>query len=272
MRGSSAGMSSCAGKRRHGTARARWSLGATIACAYAAMLPSAAVAQDRPDHFAAWVAVAEPAHDDIRIAENQWAPVLRFRPDRVFKLDEAAVEATGGKTLLAAGTLMIGMVDRPGLACELERPRGAHLVGCVEDKDGDGRFETFFDLNHNNPYLFSAFRQPRSKDRPVRPLSLSPTAPQLDGGEPVSMVLFYRGHAALRGASAFELCVLRPDNRNLWGDKTVARGCLPMITIGDADYPRKLSIYGRTLTFVSRDAEGVTVSVTGATTDTPARL
>ena len=244
------------------------------ALAWAAAVPAVATAQDKPNYFAAWVAVAEPAGKETRIAEGRWAPVVRFRPETVFVLDSPAVDAAKGNTLLAAGTRMVGMAGRPGLACELERPRGGYLIGCVEDKDGDGRFETFFDLNHANPFLFSAFRQPRSKDRAIGPLSLSPasasTAPA--GGEPVSMVLFYRNRAELTGVSRFELCVLQPDNRNIWGDKAVGRGCLPAISIGDHDFPRAVPIYGRTLTFLSRDADGVTIAVTGADADLPARL
>lgn len=245
--------------------------GATIAAlaCVAAMIPSAASAQDRPNYFAAWVAVAEPARQDLRIAEGKWATVVRFRPARTFALDGAVVDAAKGKALLAADTPMIGMAGRANLACEVERPRGHYLIGCVEDKDGDGRFETFFDVNHANPFLFSAFRQPRSKDRAIRPISLS-FAPA--GDEPVGMVLFFKNRAELTGVSRFQLCVLHADNRNLFSDKSVARGCLPDITIGDSEYPRSIPIYGRTLTFLSRDADGAKVAITGAEADTPVRL
>lgn len=233
---------------------------------------TSAAAQDKPNYFAAWVAIAEPARQDVRVAEGEWAPVIRFRPQRVFSSGEPVVEASKGKTLIAAGTQMAAMAGRDNLACELERPRGDYFIGCVEDKDGDGRFETFFDLNHGNPFLFSAFRQPRSKDRAIRPLSLSPVADAAAGSAPVSMVLFYRNRAELGGVSRFELCVLRPNNKNLWGDKTVARGCLPAISIGDTQYPRDVAVYGRTLTFLSRDANSVHVAITGADSDMAVRL
>jgi len=249
--------------------RAVISIAAAVACAML-FIPDAVSAQEGPGHIAAWVAVAEPARADIRVAEGEWTPLLRFRPAKTVALDEAATDISKGKVHIAAGTRMIAMAGRSNLFCELERPRGDYLVGCVEDKDGDGRFETFFDLNHANPFLFSALRQPRSKDRAIQPLSLSPVA--VAGEEPVNMVLFFKNRAELPKVSQFELCVLRTNNRNIWGDKTVARGCLPAINIGDGQFPRSVPIFGRTLTFLSRDGEGARIAITGADNDIAVRL
>lgn len=226
------------------------------------------MAQDAPNYSAAWVALASPA-EELQVAEGRWASVVQFRPERTFLLGDAVVDAVRGKLLIASGVRMIAMAGGSALACELERPAHDYFVGCVEDKDGDGRFETYFDLNHANPLLFSAFRQPRAKDRAINPVSLTP-AP-LAGG-PVSLVLFYKNRAELAGASQFELCVLDADVSNPWRDKTVGRGCLPMITIGDQDYPREVSVYGRKLTFRGRDAAGVRITVDGAPADLAVRL
>jgi hypothetical protein len=242
------------------------SCGVAVIAAMAA-IPIGVSAQDKPNYSAAWIAIAEAPHE-LHVAEGRWAAVARFRPERLFTLDGAATDARG-KVLLMAGTRMIGMAGRAGLACQLERAPHDYFVGCVEDKDGDGRFETYFDLNHANPFLFSAFRQPRAKDRAIGPVSL---APATAGDVSASMVLFYRNRAELTGRSRFELCVLHPDNRNPWGDKTVGRGCLPPIDIGDGEFPREVSAYGRTLRFLSRDAEGARVVVAGAPADMPVRL
>ncbi len=240
---------------------------AALACA-ASVVPFAAMGQDKPNHAAGWVAVAELSQD-LRIAEGRWATVVRFRPERLFVVDAPVVDAANGKVLIASGTRMIGMAGRADLACEYGRSAHDYFVGCVEDKDGDGRFETFFGLNHANPVLFSGFRPPRAKDRAVGPVSLTPAPAD---GASVGMVLFYRNRAELRGVSQFELCVLDTNNQNLWGDKTFGRGCLPTMSIGDGELPREVSAYGRTLKFLSRDAEGVRVSVTGVEADLPARL
>ncbi|MGV3479669.1 MAG: hypothetical protein ACO1O3_06950 [Sphingobium sp.] len=222
-----------------------------------------------PGYIAGWVAVAQPQPIEVRIAEKGWKPVAGFRPAVSFALDSDAIEAGKSKPMLRGGTAMIGIANHERVACELERPRGDYFVGCVQDKDGDGRFETFFELNHANPFLFSALRQPRHKDRPIAPVSLTRREA---GGAPVEMMLVYRNRAELSGISQFELCVLRPDNRNIWGDKMVARGCLPPVSIGDGDFPRRVEAYGRTIEFRSRNADGALVSISGAVVDIPVRL
>lgn len=238
----------------------------------ATLLGAAAIpALEKPDsgYVAGWVAVAGAGQPDLLIAEKQWESIIRFRPAARFVLDGAAVEPGRDKPLLNAGTAMIGIANHPGVACELERPRGDYFVGCVADKDGDGRSETFFNLNHANPFLFSALRQPRAKDRAIAPVTLTP---QAAGDAAVEMVLFYASRAEVTGRNTFQLCVLRPDNRNIWGDKTVARGCLPSVTMGDNDFPRGLALYGRNIMFKSRDGAGVRISVSGADADVPVRL
>jgi hypothetical protein len=237
-----------------------------------ALLAAAAVAQlPQPGYRADWVAVAQPAVSDMRIPEGKWQSAIRFRPAKIFVLDADVTPVGKNKPALAAGTVMIGMTTHARVACELDRPRGDYFVGCVEDRDGDGRSETFFELNHANPFLFSALRQPRHKDKAIAPVTL--TARLSSGDENgVEMVLFYRNRAELVGKNVFELCVLRADNRNMWGDKTQARGCLPPITIADSEFPRKMTAYGRVIEFKSRDEAGALVAVSGADADLPVLL
>jgi hypothetical protein len=52
----------------------------------------------------------------------------------------------------------------------------------------------------------------------------------------------------------------------------VARGCLPPVSIGDGDFPRRVEAYGRTIEFRSRNADGALVSISGAVVDIPVRL
>lgn len=226
--------------------------------------------KDQPNIVAGWLAVAQAQPQALRIAEGSWSPAVRFRPQALSALDADAIGAQDGKRRIARGARMIAITGLRGVQCELERPRGDHSVGCVEDKDGDGRFDSFFAISHGNPFLFSAWRLPRSKDLAIAPVTLSPA-----GGEAdfiAEMVIFYRNRSEMRGISYFELCVLRADNRNTWGDKSQARGCLPAIAISDTEFPRLVVRFGRMIRFETREGESAIVTVTGNAQDIPVRL
>ena len=233
-----------------------------------AMTAAPATAQENdPGYIAGWQALAHAEQKDLQVAESHSVPIVTLRPDRLFTVGGPVVE--NGKTLLAAGTAMIGIAGRDNVACEFERRRGKYASLCVEDKDRDGRFETAFFLNHANPFLFSALRLRGASDHSIQPVSLA-EAPR--DGVPVQMVLHYFNHSGIIGGSTFELCVLRANNRNLWGDKNVARGCLPQFLIRDGAFPKMVPVLGREILFLARDAKSVTVTVSAADADQPVRL
>ena len=89
--------------------------------------------------------------------------------------------------------------------------------------------------------------------------------PRLDAGAGSAL-------STASGTHRFQLCVLRTDDRNLWGDKTHDRGCLPDIVVKDGEFPRQLQIYGRTLTIAAPVEGKVPVSVTANPEDVPAAL
>jgi hypothetical protein len=87
--------------------------------------------------------------------------------------------------------------------------------------------------------------------------------------------MLYPGRSAISaatGAHTFQLCVLKPGVNNIWGDKTVGRGCLPDIVVKEADFPRLVQIYGRTLTIAAPVEGRVSVSVTAHPDDFPVAL
>jgi hypothetical protein len=226
------------------------------------------------EYHAAWIALASPEATSVRVESKSWAKLVTFRPERAFVLQAPLVESGTSKSRLEAGTVMVGMKDGRGVACRLERPTHVYFVECVEDADLDGQYEAFFLLNHENPFLFSARRQPRhQKVTPIQPVTLGEVAaeqrPTLD------MVLIYSKRSvisAAAGAHTFQLCILKTGVRNIWGDKTVGRGCLPDVVVKDSEFPRQMKVYGRTLT-IDAPVDGVVpVSVTAHPEDLPVAL
>jgi hypothetical protein len=226
------------------------------------------------EYRASWIAVASPEPITADVESKSWARLITFRPDRAFVLTASLTEVGKSKPRLDAGTVMVGMTDGPGIACRLERPQHVYFIECVEDSDLDGQYEGFFLLNHENPFMFSARRQPRhQKVLPVVPVALgSATAEQLPTLDMVFLYSEMSVISAASGAHTFQLCILRPGVRNIWGDKTVGRGCLPDIVVKDGDFPRRLQIYGRTLAIAAPVDGRVSVSVTACPEDLPVEL
>ena len=236
-----------------------------------------AVCQTAPPRYeyqASWIALASPEPISVVVQSESWARLIAFRPERALALEAPLIEAGKKKARLDAGTVMVGMKDDPGIACRLERPTHVYFVECVEDADLDGRYEGFFLLNHENPFLFSARRQPRhQKVVPVDALTLGSVSPeQLPTLEMVFLYPARSGISAATGAHTFQLCILKPGVRNIWGDKTVGRGCLQDIVVKDGEFPRLLTIYGRTLTIAAPADGRVAVSMTARPEDLPAVL
>ncbi|MCC7200447.1 MAG: hypothetical protein IT483_13125 [Gammaproteobacteria bacterium] len=226
------------------------------------------------EYRASWVAVASPEPVKAEIDSKSWARLVTFRPERAFILTAPLTEAGKSKPRLDAGTLMVGMTDGQGIACRLERPKFDYFVECVQDSNLDGQYDGLFFLNHENPFLFSARRQPRhQKVLPVSPVTLGDApaeqVPNLD------MVLLYSARSVISAASGshtFQLCILRPGVKNIWGDKTEGRGCLPNIVVKDGEFPRRLQIYGRTLEIAAPVDGKASVSVSAFPQDLPVDL
>lgn len=226
------------------------------------------------EYRASWIALASPEPVTVEVERKSWAKLISFRPERGFTLAGPLTERGKRKPRLETGAVMVAMKDSPGIACRLERPQFDYVVECVQEGAQDGQYEGFFLLNHDKPFLFSAIRQPRhQKMFPSDAVTLNELAP---GQLPtIDMVFLYPAGSVISGAGAshrFQLCILRPDDRNLWGDKTHDRGCLPDIVVKDGDFPRRLQVYGRTLEIAAPADGRVAVSVTACPEDLPAEL
>lgn len=233
--------------------------------------PAFAQSAPQPSYRALWVAVPNTEKLTVSVKEKEWAPILSFRPAHTFMLDGPAIESGKQSARLEAGTLMVAMDETKRIACQLERPSGRYFVGCVEDFDQDGRYESFFLLNHSNPFLFSAFRQPRhQKHWKIEPVTLR-AANAVQAPE-VKMVFLFENRAELAKQSRFQLCVMRESLKNIWGDATHARGCLPSISINDGAASVSLDLYGRNIV-ISAPAIGIgTITVTAQTNAIPVEL
>lgn len=226
------------------------------------------------EYRASWIALASPEPVRVELEQKSWTKLISFRPERGFVLETALIESGKRKRRLEPGAVMVAMKDSPAIACRLERPQFDYFVECLQDADQDERYEGFFLLNHDKPFLFTAMRQPRhQKVLPASPVVLTELLPaQLPT---IDMVLFYPARSAMSvagGAHRFQLCVLRPDDRNLWGDKTHNRGCLPDIMVRDQEFPKRTRVYGRTLEIAAPADGKVMVSVTAYPEDLPAEL
>jgi len=250
------------------------SVAAAIVMLAAAGRADCEAAAPRYEYQASWIAVASPEPIVAEVERKSWARLVTFRPERGFALQEPLLETGKRKPRLDAGAVVVAMKDVPEIACRLERPQFEFFVECLQDADQDGQYEGFFLLNHDKPFLFSALRQPRhQKVLPASPVKLAGIPPQQL--PTVDMVFLYPAGSALSAASGthrFQLCVLRPDDRNLWGDKTHDRGCLPDIVVRDGEFPKQLQLYGRTLTIAAPVDGKVAVSVTAHPEDVPALL
>ena len=225
----------------------------------------------QPSYRAPWVAVANPETISVTVKEKEWLPVLSFRPAKTLILQAAAKEIGKSGPRLAAGTVMVAMDNEAGIACQLERPKGRYFIGCVEDFNRDGSYEGFFLLNHANPYLFSAFRQPRhQKHWKIEPVKLgAASAPEVPE---IKMVFLYENRAEIVKQSRFQLCVMRDGLQNVWGDATHGRGCLPSISIKDGGNPVSLNLYGRDVV-ISMSQVGVgTIKISGRADAVPVEL
>jgi hypothetical protein len=255
-----------------------WRQIASIASGCAALLiaeqAASQVAPMQYEYHASWIAVASPDPVTAEVANKSWARLITFRPERAFVLPAPLVEMGKSKPRLDAGTMMVGMKDGPGVACRLERPKHLYFVECVEDRDLDGQYEGYFLLNHDNPFLFSARRQPRhQKVLPVQPVTLDNVA--TEHLPTVDMVLLYTERSvisAATGVHTFHLCILKPGVSNVWGDQTVFRGCMPDIVVKEGDFPGRVNIYGRTVEIAAPVDGKASVSVTAAAEDLPAAL
>jgi hypothetical protein len=249
-----------------------------LAASLLALLPfrEAAAQQAVPqyEYRAAWTVLANTQPVSVSVAPKAWASLLKLRPERGFRLDSPLIEPGKRKPRLDAGAVLVAMRNNPELACRLERPQFEFFVECLQETDGDGRHEGFFLLNHDKPLLFTALRQPRhQKLLPAEPVALT----ELPTGQlPVyDLVLFYPSGSAMSavgGTHRFQLCVLRQNDMNLWGDKTHDRGCLPQIVVRNGEFPKRMALFGRSLE-IATSAEGtVVVSVTPLGEDLPVAL
>lgn len=232
-----------------------------------------AIAQSAPlpSYRAPWVAVPNPEIMSVTVKEKEWAPVLKFRPAKTLVLEAAAKEIGKSSARLDAGTVMVAMDGEAGIACQLERPKGRYFIGCVEDFNRDGSYEGFFLLNHANPYLFSAFRQPRhQKHWKIEPVKLG-DASAADVPE-IKMVFLYENRAELVKQSRFQLCVMRDGVENIWGDATHGRGCLPSITINDGGNPVSFDLFGRSIVISMPQLTVGSIKISARTDAVPVEL
>jgi hypothetical protein len=198
----------------------------------------------QPSYRAQWVALPNMEALSLTVKEKDWVPILTFRPAQTLVLVSPAIELGKRNARLDAGTLMVPMDATASIVCQLERPKGRYFIGCIEDFDKNGSYDGFFLLNHANPFLFSALRQPRHK----KYWNLAPTTLRAATNSQVpevKMVFLYDNRAELSQVSRFQLCVLREGHNNIWDDATHLRGCLPTIAIKDGGEAVSLDIYGR---------------------------
>jgi hypothetical protein len=120
-------------------------------------LPAAAQAQDRLG--SSFAIVAQPVDSETAQVAKQYSAFLKFevRPLTSVTLSAAiptdlAVQFGAKEDFpFEAGRQLYGWPERPGLYCDLLRPRGLGIsTACLRDSDGDGRFDEGLRLDFNS--------------------------------------------------------------------------------------------------------------------------
>tara|TARA_R110001606_G_scaffold56104_6_gene136133 strand:- start:2649 stop:3347 length:699 start_codon:yes stop_codon:yes gene_type:complete len=215
-----------------------------------------------PGYRAGWSILANPEARDISVEKDGWETVFTIRPKAILVTDQDIVDSASGKSLLDAGAKMIAIVNHPGVYCLLNRGKGSYFSGCIEDKNSDGFFDTFFKVNQTKPQFLSAIRQTRAKDVVVNPVKFNDVA---NASEiPVTdIVIYYYSRSGITGAHRFQICVMRQPGNNIWDDQKEGRACQPAIKVENDAFPKTLLIYGRTVTLQSFDGEKINLRISG---------
>jgi hypothetical protein len=220
-----------------------------VALCAAAPVPCSAQSAPRDRYVAPWIALPQAESVTLTASGKNWTGIVALRAKSLLVLNDPVRELTTVEPLLEPGTMMIALDEDARIACEFERPKGRYFVHCVEDYDANGSYDGYFLLNNTLPFLFWAIRQPRHRE--THAISRVTLRQATDKEMPdVQLALGSRG----------QLCVLRQEGFNVWGDRTEMSGCLAKPTARRST-AQHLTLAGRTLIIERPDADSAKVTV-----------
>ena len=226
--------------------------------------PAFAQGVDRP--ASSFAVVAQPVDD---------APVQVARPNRGFlKFDVRPLSAvTLGEAVPAelaaqfgaksdvpfdSGRQLYGWPERPGLYCDLLRPRGLGIsTACLRDIDGDGRFDQGLRLDFNSGLgdllvishsgkIIGVRSKPKTVPLP-KPVAYAPSAPMVTG----KLALRWKPGKKVAGAPTAEMWISTPGNYT--GTEGLSENVL---AFRRESAPLDVELYGIRLKILGFDEEG----------------
>jgi hypothetical protein len=235
------------------------------AAALLLVVPPGAANAGAVRYEAEWLALASTAPArTVPLQEKKSEPFVQIVPRTAFRLTRPALDQSG-KVVVPEGTVFTGVKRRPDTRCEvLRRPHQVRPF-CLVDGDGDGRFDGSTSVWADEVF-FAGFAPGKAK--PLRaPVAFAVIDPRTEAPQFVVEV-YFANRAELVGRNDLNICVVRGGLKSWWGASTSVRMCLPqLIDLGNKDYPRTVSLYGGSLTFLSREDNRVQVKVMPPRTD-----
>jgi hypothetical protein len=203
-----------------------------------------------PTHKAQWVILGDPAGErTISFKETTAENFARIIPNILMRLD-GDVALAGGKFRIPKGTLLVGVDGGTRLACEMIRRSGNESIGCLQDTDDDGAFDSGWKMRTGSEFLLNAFIAPAATKLPA-PVKATTLDPRKDSPE-VHIELFFENRAEWVKLNDLKVCIQRRDLKTIWGGVMPLRVCLGQgIRIKDKEYPYTLRMFGGSVVFLS---------------------
>jgi len=235
----------------------------SLAVALSALPP---VAQGADRLGSSFAIVAQPVDTETVQLANQYSAFFKFdaRPLTAVTLsqgipaDLAVQFGAKDDVPFEAGRQLYGWPERPGLYCDLLRPRGLGLsTACLRDSDGDGRFDEGLRLDFNSglgELLVISHSHKiigvRYKPRPIplpNPVAYSPSTPTVTG----RLTLRWKPGKKVAGAPTVQMWISTP------GNQTGTEGLSEYVILFRRDsIPLDVELYGIRLRILGFDERG----------------
>ena len=231
-----------------------------------AVSPILAVAQG-PDRLgSSFAIVAQPVNSETVEVAKPYSAFFKFdvRPVTAVTLNaaistELAVQFGAKEDVpFEVGRQLYGWPERPGLYCDLLRPRGLGIsTACLRDTDGDGRFDEGLRLDFNSGLgdllvishsgkIIGVRYRPRPIPLP-NPVAYSPSTPTVTG----KLALRWKPGKKLAGAPTVEMWISTP------GNYTGTEGLSEQVVAFRRDSaPLDVELYGIRLRILGFDERG----------------
>jgi len=232
-----------------------------------AIVAAHAQGQDRPKYFALdWAMVGTNAPTQpVEVQKGKSVPYMTISPRRLFGLSEPVLDQDG-KQLIPAGGVLGWAVNHEGIACEPTHQQFTSYFICLEDTDGDQRFDGYIKIlasvftygaHTYHKYMMGVFPV-YSRGGISKAVSAPPemSVPSVK----VDVDFYYAGQRTLAQGINVAFCVMVNDGKNIWGGPIREKYCQPSTSVPDASTTVP-GMGGGSVTILSRAKKSITVSI-----------